>query len=88
MLFEWDALVWPIEELPLVRGLMRRWRTSTRYAAERWTHSFLAENRAFRRYVMRELERRGPLPSRELEDRRPGRGSGTAGTGRGRSASC
>ncbi len=68
-LFEWDALVWPIEELPLVRGLMRRWRGSTHYKAERWVRDFLAENRAFRRYVLRELERRGPLPSRELEDR-------------------
>jgi hypothetical protein len=29
----------------------------------------LAENRAFRRYVLRELEGRGPLLSRELEDR-------------------
>jgi uncharacterized protein YcaQ len=68
-LFEWDALLWPIEELPLVRGLMRRWRSSTHYKAERWVRDFLAENRAFRRYVLRELERRGPLPSRELEDR-------------------
>jgi uncharacterized protein YcaQ len=72
VLFEWDALVWPIEDLPLVRGLMRRWRTSTHYTSERWMHSFLAENRAFRRYVLDELERRGPLPSRELEDRSAG----------------
>jgi uncharacterized protein YcaQ len=69
VLFEWDAFVWPIEELPLVRGLMRRWRTSTHYKAERWVREFLAENRPFRRYVLRELERRGPLLSRELEDR-------------------
>ncbi|HEX2303112.1 MAG TPA: crosslink repair DNA glycosylase YcaQ family protein [Gaiella sp.] len=68
-LFEWDALVWPIEELPLVRGLTRRWRTSTHYKSERWVRDFLAENRAFRRYVLRELERNGPLPSRALEDR-------------------
>jgi uncharacterized protein YcaQ len=68
-LFEWDALIWPIEALPLVRGLMRRWRTSTHYKSERWVRDFIAENRAFRRYVLRELERRGPLPSRELEDR-------------------
>ena len=68
-LFEWDAFVWPIEELPLVRGLMRRWRTSTHYKSERWVRDFLDENRAFRRYVLRELERRGPLLSRELEDR-------------------
>jgi uncharacterized protein YcaQ len=68
-LFEWDAFVWAVEELPLVRGLMRRWRTSRHYKAERWVHDFLTENRAFRRYVLRELERRGPLLSRELEDR-------------------
>ena len=68
-LFEWDALLWPIEQLPLVRGLMRRWRNSTHYKAERWVRDFLAENQAFRRYVLRELERLGPLPSRELEDR-------------------
>ena len=68
-LFEWDAFLWPIERLPLVRGFMRRWRSSSHYKAERWVRDFLAENRAFRRYVLRELERRGPLLSRELEDR-------------------
>jgi uncharacterized protein YcaQ len=68
-LFEWDALIWPIEALPVVRGLMRRWRTSTHYKSERWVRDFVTENREFRRYVLRELERRGPLPSRELEDR-------------------
>lgn len=71
-LFEWDAFIWPVEELPLVRGLMRRWRTSTHYKAERWVRTFLAENGAFRRYVLRELARRGPLLSRELEDRSVG----------------
>ena len=35
-------------------------------------HGFMAENRAFRRYVLRELARRGPLLSRELEDRAAG----------------
>ena len=68
-LFEWDAFLWPIEQLPLVRGFMRRWRSSSHYKAERWVRDFLAENRAFRRYVLRELEQRGPLLSRELEDR-------------------
>jgi uncharacterized protein YcaQ len=72
VLFEWDALVWPIEALPVVRGLMRRWRTSRHYNAERWVRTFVAENQPFRRYVLRELERRGPLPSRELEDRAAG----------------
>jgi uncharacterized protein YcaQ len=68
-LFEWDSHLWPMEELPLVRGLMRRWQTSTRYHSERWVRGFLTEEKAFRRYVLRELERRGPLLSRELEDR-------------------
>jgi len=68
-LFEWDALVWPIDALPLVRGLMRRWKGSRHYKAERWVREFLDENRAFRRYVLRELAARGPLPSRELDDR-------------------
>ena len=71
-LFEWDAFLWPIEQLPLVRGFMRRWRSSTHYKAERWVRDFLAENRAFRRYVLRELEQKGPLLSRELEDRSVG----------------
>jgi len=71
-LFEWDAYIWPIEELPVVRGLMRRWRRSTRYSHERWVREFLAENRSFRRYVLREMEQRGPLHSRTLDDRAKG----------------
>jgi uncharacterized protein YcaQ len=71
-LVEWDAMLWPIEQLPLVRGITRRWTTSTHYLAERWIREFVAENAAFRRYVLRELRRRGPLPSRELEDRARG----------------
>jgi uncharacterized protein YcaQ len=68
LLFEWNAFIWPIESLPIIRGLMRGRRTSTHYAHERWMHEFMAQNRSFRRYVMRELERRGPLLSRELDD--------------------
>ena len=71
-LFEWNAFVWPIEDLPLVRALMRRQRRSTRYARDRWMRNFLAENRSFRRYVLREIGQRGPLLSRELEDRAAG----------------
>ena len=58
--------------MPIVRGLTRRWRTSRHYNAERWVCEFVGENQSFRRYVLRELERRGPLPSRELEDRAAG----------------
>ena len=85
-LFEWHAFVRPIEDLPLVRALMRRWRRSTRYSHERWVREFVASNAPFRRYVLRELGRRGPLLSRELEDRASGEPRGTGGTGRGRSA--
>jgi uncharacterized protein YcaQ len=72
-LFEWDALLWPIEDLPVALGLSRRWRRSTHYSSERWVRDFIAENRSFRRYVLRELDRRGPIPSRELEDRAAGK---------------
>lgn len=71
-LFEWDALLWPVEALPIVRGLTQRWRRSTHYSAERWVRDFIADNQHFRRYVLRELERRGPLLSRELDDRAKG----------------
>jgi len=66
-LFEWGAFIWPIESLPLVRARMRRRRG--KYSWERRGTEFLRENAAFRRYVMRELETRGPLLARELEDR-------------------
>lgn len=67
-LFEWNAFLWPIESLPVVRALMRRWRRSEQYSHERRAREFVKENTAFRRYVKRSLEREGPLLSRELED--------------------
>jgi uncharacterized protein YcaQ len=68
-LFEWNAFIWPIESLPLIRARMRRLRRAKTLAWERRTHDFLERNADFRRYVLRELERRGPLLGRELEDR-------------------
>jgi uncharacterized protein len=67
-LFEWNAYVWPLDVLPFIRARMRRRRTG-RYEWERRGTEFLRENEAFRRYVLRELDRRGPLLARELEDR-------------------
>ena len=75
-LFEWNAFVWPIESLPLIRARMRRHRRANTSARERWTRNFLEQNAGFRRYVLRELERRGPLLGRQLEDRGGGRGRG------------
>jgi uncharacterized protein YcaQ len=68
-LVEFDAFVYPVESLPLLQARMRRNRRATANARDRWRREFLRENAAFRRYVLRELERCGPLLSRELEDR-------------------
>ena len=71
-LFEFNAYIHPIESLPLIRARIRRNRRSTTTARDRWRREFLAQNAGFRRYVLGELERRGPLLSRELEDRAAG----------------
>jgi uncharacterized protein YcaQ len=68
-LFEWNAYIWPIEDLPIVQARMRRRARSNRYTWERRGNEFLKTNQPFKRYVLRELERSGPLLSRELEDR-------------------
>jgi uncharacterized protein YcaQ len=67
-LFEWNAFIWPIEDLPMIRARMKA-RAEGRYSWQRRSTEFLKRNAAFRRYVLRELERRGPLLARELEDR-------------------
>jgi uncharacterized protein YcaQ len=71
-LIEWDAFIYPIEDLPLIRARIRDFRRSRRSNSERWVREFLTTNRAFRRYVLRELERNGPMLSRDLEDRSKG----------------
>ena len=38
-------------------------------ARRMYIHEWLRANHAFRRYVLRELRRRGPLRARDLEDR-------------------
>ena len=68
-LVEWNAFLYPAEDLPLLKALMRR-RDRPR---DRWLIEYLKENAAFRRYVLRELEQRGPLLSREIEDHEPSR---------------
>jgi uncharacterized protein YcaQ len=66
-LVEWNAFVWPIEDLPLLRARMR----SQEGTWQRYRREYLKENASFRRYVLRELEQRGPLLSREIDDHRP-----------------
>ena len=65
-LFEWGAFVWPIEDFPLVRARMRRKRV--KYTWERRGTEFLKSNARFKRLLLRELERNGPLLARELAD--------------------
>ena len=64
-LFEWNAFIWPIEDLPLIRARMREPWGSLKW--QRWQKDFLQEQAGLKRYVLRELERGGPMPSRELE---------------------
>jgi len=64
-LFEWGAFIWPIEDFPLIRARMRRRRGT--YTYEKQGTEFLRTNARFKRHLLRELETRGPLPSREIE---------------------
>lgn len=65
-LVEVDAFIYPIGELPLLIARMRRRREKN--ARQARIAAFLKENAGYRRYVLRELERRGPLLTREIED--------------------
>jgi uncharacterized protein len=67
-LVEFDAFLYPVEELPVLLARMRLRRKDS--ARDRWIADFLRENAGFRRYVLRELERRGPLLSRDIQDHR------------------
>jgi uncharacterized protein YcaQ len=66
-LFEYDAFIYPIEDLPLQRARMARRRREGKLKRDQWVRDFLRENARFRRHVLRELERNGPLLSRDLE---------------------
>jgi uncharacterized protein YcaQ len=62
-LVEWAAFIWPAERMPVLRAQMRRRRRnpSTR------TRELLATHGRLRRHVLRELDRRGPLLSGDLD---------------------
>ena len=66
-LFEYDAFVYPVEDLPLQRARMARWRRGRGLKRDQWVRDFMQANRRFRRYLLAELERNGPLLSRDLE---------------------
>ena len=62
-LVEWRAFLYPVEDLPLLRALMRRGDRPMDKRVKDW----VKKNAAFRRYVLKELTERGPLLSREIE---------------------
>jgi uncharacterized protein YcaQ len=62
-LVEWNAFLWPAEDLPLLRARMKR----NDRPLDKRLMAYLKEEASFRRYVLRELERRGPLLSRDIE---------------------
>jgi len=66
-LFEFDAYIYPIEDLPLQKARMARNRRGGKLKRDEWVRDFLRTNARFRRHVMRELERNGPLLSLDLE---------------------
>jgi len=64
---EWNAFLYPAEDLPLLKARMRR----RDRPLDLRIVAYLKENASYRRYILRELEQRGPLLSREIEDHKP-----------------
>ncbi len=66
-LFEYDAFIYPVEDLPLQRARMAQRRRAKSLKRDLWIRDFLREQARFRRHILRELERNGPLLSRDFE---------------------
>ena len=67
-LFEHRAYVHPIEDYPLLRPLMDTWVVRMRKYGDR-VLGWMEANAEFRDHVISELRERGPLRSRDIEDR-------------------
>ena len=66
-LFEYDAFIYPIEELPLQQARMRRRRRGGKLKRDEWVREFLRDNARLRRSILRDLELNGPLLARDLQ---------------------
>ena len=67
-LFEYRAHLVPSADLPLLRPAMLRY-PRPEYTRGRYIRQWLDDNASFRAYILDELRRRGPLLSRDLDDR-------------------
>jgi len=70
-LFEYWAHIVPVDDYDIHRESMRRFRRQVPGESGRrvYWREWMAANATFRRYILRELRRRGPLRTRDLEDR-------------------
>jgi uncharacterized protein YcaQ len=70
-LFEYWAHIVPVDDYDIHRESMRRFRLPVPGEPGRrvYWREWMAANAGFRRYVLSELRRRGPLRTRDLEDR-------------------
>ena len=66
--FEYWAHIVPTSDYGIHRESMRRYPRGD-LTRSRYIREWLAANASFRRYVLREIRRRGPLLSRDLDDR-------------------
>ncbi len=66
-LFEYDAFIYPVEDLPVQRARMAKFRRGGKLKRDEWIRDFLRTNARFRRHALREIEQNGPLLSRDLE---------------------
>jgi hypothetical protein len=67
-LFEYGAHLIPTADLPLHRPAMRRF-PRPEYTRGRYVAEWMRDNAGFRAYILSELRIRGPLLSRDLDDR-------------------
>jgi hypothetical protein len=67
-LFEYNAFLLPVADLPMHRPAMLR-SPRTEYSRGRYQREWLNDNASFRAYILDELRTRGPLRSRDLDDR-------------------
>ncbi len=67
-LFEYGAHLIPTADLPLHRPAILRF-PRQEYTRGRYVRQWLADNADFRTYILDELHSRGPLRSRDLDDR-------------------